>query len=97
MENAKRKTVKTIYWRGIRMEIIHVGTYSADMDHIEIHTENKMPIPITETGYKSHFFPTGSYAEYDTAEALVVAWLEAEANSKEWKAKELAAQQMSLF
>lgn len=38
-----------------------------------------------------------SYAEYDTAEAFVVAWLEAEADSKEWKAKELAAQQMSLF
>ena len=97
MEKAKNKIVQTITWRGIRMEITHVGTYSAGMDHIEIHTENKTPIPITETGYKSHFFPTGSYAEYDTAEAFVVAWLEAEADSKEWVAKELAAQQMSLF
>ena len=97
MEKANRKTVETITWRGIRMEVTHVGSYSAGMDHIEIHTENKTPIPITETGYKSHFFPTGSYAEYETAEDLVVAWLEAEADSKEWKAKELASRQMSLF
>jgi len=97
MEKAKSKTVEMITWRGIRMEITHVTTYSAGMDHIEIYTENRMPIPITETGYKSHFFPTGSYAEYETAEALVVAWLETEANSKEWKAKEFASRQVSLF
>jgi len=47
----------TIVWRGLRIEITHVTGYFSGMDHIEIHTEDKTPIPITETGYKSHFSP----------------------------------------
>jgi len=89
--------VEMIIWRGIRMEITHVNNYFSGMDHIEIHTKERMPIPITETGYKSHFFPSGGLGEFETAADYVRAWLEHEAKSKAWKAQELASQQLSLF
>lgn len=99
MENnqAPNTMSETIIWRGIRMEITHVTSYFSGMDHIEIHTEGKLPIPITETGYKSHFFPTGGLGEYETAVDYVLAWLEHEAKRKTWKARELASRQLSLF
>lgn len=87
--------VETIIWRGIHMEITHVNNYFSGMDHIEIRTKDR--IPITETGYKSHFFPSGGLGEFETAVDYVRAWLEHEAKSKAWKAQELASQQLSLF
>jgi len=88
---------ETIVWHGIGMEITHVAGYFSGMDHIEIYTEDRTPIPITKTGYKSYFFPTGGLGEYDSAVEYVRAWLEHEAKSKAWKAQELASRQMSLF
>jgi len=88
---------ETIVWRGICMEITHVTGCFSSMDHIEIHTEDKLPIPITETGYKSHFFPTGGLGEFETVVDYVRAWLEHEAESKAWKAQEFASWQLSLF
>jgi len=88
---------KTIVWRGTRIEITYVTGYFSGMDHIEIHTENRMPIPITETGYKSHFFPTGGLGEFQTTVDYVRAWLEHEAKSKAWNAQEFASRQLSLF
>lgn len=88
---------ETIVWRGIGMEITHVTSYFSGMDHIEIYTEDRTPIPITETGHKSHFFPTGGLGEYESAVDYVRAWLEHEAKGKAWKAQEYASQQLSLF
>ena len=96
METSKT-TTDTIVWRGISMEITHLTGCFSGMDHIEIHTEDRTPIPITETGYKSHFFPTGGLGEFETAVDFVRAWLEHDAESKKWKAQALAGQQLSLF
>lgn len=103
MENQHIKTVpptrtsKTIIWRGIRIEIIHTANYCVGMDHIEIHSENKIPVPITETGYKSHIFPSGGLDGYASAVEYVRAWLDHEAKTKAWKAQEFASIQGSLF
>lgn len=93
-----RNTIsETIVWRGINIEITHVTGYFCGMDHIEIHTEDKTPIPITDTGYKSHFFSTGGLGEFESAVDYVRAWLEHEAKRKAWKAQEFASRQLSLF
>lgn len=76
---------ETIVWRGIRIEITHVTGCFSGMDHIEIHTEDRTPIPITETGYKSHCFPSGGLGEFETAVDYVRAWLKHEAKSKAWR------------
>ena len=99
MENSHTQSTiaETIIWRGISIEIIHVSNYFEGMDHIEIHTECKTPVSITETGYKSYFFPTGGLGVFDTAVDYVRAWLDQEAKSKAWKAREFASRQLSLF
>ncbi|NOR64186.1 MAG: hypothetical protein GQ535_17080 [Rhodobacteraceae bacterium] len=99
MENQHIKTAppcrasETIVWRGIGIEIIHTANYCAGMDHSEIHSENKIAVPITETGYKSHFFPSGGLNGYANAVEYVRAWLDHEAKTKAWKAQEFASRQ----
>lgn len=98
MENKQATRIdETIVWRGIGIEIIHTANYFDGMDHIEVRSEDRTPIPITETGYKSHFFPTGGLGEYETAVEFVQAWLDHEANGKAWKAQEFASRQLNLF
>jgi len=47
---------------------------------------------VTETGYRSEYFPLGSVAEYGDAAAFVTAWLDHEAARKGW-----GGAQLSLF
>ena len=54
-------------------------------------------IPITETGYRSHFSPSGIVEEHGGPEAYVLAWLDHAAQSDAWKQKAEAARQLSLF
>jgi hypothetical protein len=56
-----------------------------------------MVIPVTETEYRSHFLPAGIVEEYGGPEDFVRAWLDHEAGSSNWKKREQAARQMSLF
>jgi hypothetical protein len=54
-------------------------------------------LPITETGYRSHFL---SEVEVETLGGpldYVRAWLDAEAAMPEWREQQQAARQMALF
>jgi len=66
---------------------------------IESISPPKAKLPITETGFRSHFHPAGMIeAEYggDVVKA-VNAWLDKEAKSKVWKEHIKATCQMELF
>ncbi len=69
------------------------------MSHIEIQTLKpvKAALPITETGYKSHFTPKGNIDEYETPAAFVKEWLDYEAQSEDWKVAQENDRQLSLF
>lgn len=69
------------------------------MSHIEIKTvkPEKAALPITDTGYKSHFTLKGNIDEYETPAAFVKVWLDHAAQSEEWKIIQDKARQMSLF
>ncbi|NCQ24430.1 MAG: hypothetical protein COW54_09970 [Rhodobacteraceae bacterium CG17_big_fil_post_rev_8_21_14_2_50_63_15] len=82
----------TIVWRGIGIEITYTPKKWGVTDHIELRTEGKTPLPVTETGYRSEYFPLGSVAEYGDAAAFVTAWLDHEAARKGW-----GGAQLSLF
>ena len=103
MENESNKStalnrvVETITWRGIGLTIIHTTNYFAGIDHIEIHSENRVPFPISETGYKSHFLHADGLQGHASAVEYVFAWLEREAKTKAWKAQEFASRQGNLF
>lgn len=98
--NSKEQyTVTRATWRGIGLEIRHCPTWSkaAGIDHIEVFSDECAPLPITDTGYRSHFIMPEHIAEVGTPVEYVMAWLDHEAQNKSWKLKEAAGRQLSLF
>lgn len=87
-------------WRGIEIEAIYTPLQWKTIAHLEIRSVKPecAPLPITETGYRSHFHQPGTIeALGGDVVAQVVTWLEEEAAKSEWKRREEAAQQLSLF
>ena len=54
-------------------------------------------IPITETGYRSHFIDSEELSLAGGPVAFALARLDAEANSKEWQKREFVRRQGDLF
>lgn len=89
-------------WQGIEIEARYKPQdYGGMIAHLEIESINppKARLPMTETGYRSHFHPIGTIeAEYDGDVVKAVAtWLDREAKSKAWKRYVEASKQLSLF
>lgn len=92
-------------WQWIDLEIRHCSCWlsSAEDDfvtqHIEIRSEGKVPLPITRTGYRSHF-ENGADAlnEFGDDPIEFVLWLLTEAaKDLTWKRKEEDRRQGTLF
>lgn len=93
-------TEHQIQWQGINIEVRHCHRWVATsgnrhVQHIELRSENRAPLPITETGYKSHFLcGAEALADYSNSPArFVLAWLEHEAKASKWSPE----RQMELF
>lgn len=87
-----------VVWRSIMVEITYrTRRWKSDFDHIELRSEEGGIIPVTETGYRSHFLPAGIVQENGGPESYVLAWLDHEAENPDWKKREEASRQMSLF
>lgn len=80
----------TITWRGIALEITFTPEKFGMVDHIEIMSAGRAPLPVTETGYRSHFIPAGTVAAHGGAVAFVTAWLEHEAARTGWSGAQLS-------
>ncbi len=89
-------------WQGIEIEARYDPQYCESIvAHLEIQSVNpeRARLPMTETGYRSHFHGIGTI-ERDYAGdviACVEDWLEKEAQSKDWKTYVEASRQGSLF
>jgi len=81
-----------ITWRGIALTITFTPEWLGLDDHIEIQTEGRVPLPVTETGYRSNFTPSGTVASCGGAVAFVTLWLDHEADRLRW-----GGAQLSLF
>ncbi len=90
-------------WNGINIEIHYAPVYfkyGTDfcLSHLDIYSENERPLPITETGYRSHFFHPCELDGYSDIWAYVLAWLNQEAKSNStWKTIEQNSNQLTLF
>ncbi len=94
-------------WRDITIEVrycpdwspSYAEIYGYPLAHLEIESVNplKAALPMTETGYRSHFCGAPLIDEEGGPLAFVRAWLEQAADTPEWKAQEAAARQFSLF
>ncbi|PTM40516.1 hypothetical protein [Bosea sp. 124] len=89
-----------IQWQGMAVSIRHVANWSGTgIDHIEVRsiTPQRAPLPITETGYRSHFLHGEDLAGHGGAVAFVTKWLDHEARSAKWQEHQRTSAQMSLF
>lgn len=94
--------VHALHWRGVDIEItferhwLGIPRRIADA-HLTVTAKGRRPLPITETGYRSHFLAAD---EIDTAGgpvAYVATWLDTMSRSQEWITFEQASRQLSLF
>lgn len=88
-------------WQGIAIEAGYTPRmFGGIIAHLEIRSiaPERAPLPITETGYRSHFHPCGMVeANGGDVVAQVVAWLDEEAEKPEWRRYAEASRQGSLF
>ena len=91
-----------LVWQGIEIEARYEPIdFHNVIAHLEIETINppKVRLPITETGYKSHFHPIGTIEKLYNGDvvAYVTAWLDDKANDKNWKQYVENSRQGKLF
>ena len=88
--------MSTHSWEGIQYDLSYTQpTYCAPYHHIEIHAACRLPV--TETGYRSHFILPQELALWPSVEAFVHDWLTVAASTAEWKEYKQQSQQLSLF
>ena len=91
---------QTADWQGITLSVRYcpnwsdaiARVYGEPLAHLEIQSEGGEGLPITETGYRSHFVSPRSIEEHGGAVDYVIAWLDDEAGKQGWG----AAQQLTL-
>lgn len=88
-----------IDWQGISLSVEFTSNrFGTSVHHLEIHVlqPEGAVIPITDTGYRSHFFsePLETVAEVET---YLRTWLDSAALASDWKRRQEAARQFSLF
>lgn len=88
-----------IAWRGITIEIGYDPEWLGISAHLDITTvaPERAALPITETGYRSHFASQIEIAEAGGPIAFVIAWLDQAAQAQDWKDRQDSARQMTLF
>jgi hypothetical protein len=93
-----------IEWSGISIEIRYEPNWlnldiGFDTAHLAIESiaPDRAPLPITETGYRSHFTSPETVAAYGGPVAFVEAWLETESQAPDWRRGEQERRQLTLF
>lgn len=92
-------------WNGISIDIrwepnwLNLTSSGWDTGHLEIESiaPERAPLPITETGYRSHFTAPDTVAAYGGPVGYVEVWLETESQAPDWRNHETAQRQFSLF
>ena len=79
-----------ITWRGIGLTVTFTPEKFGMIDHVEIMTAGRQPLPITETGYRSHFIAVGAVQDHGEPVAFVTAWLDHEAKRVGWSGVQLS-------
>ncbi len=99
-------TSDIIQWQGLKIEIRYCENRfkiakdpDAYISHIEVRAIEpaRGPLPITETGYKSDYVHPEQVLACGGVSQYVLAWLDHDAKSDQWKIQKEQARQLSLF
>lgn len=103
---APTKSRYEIHWhdpvtdKSITLRITHSRDYLGQgQDHIEVESvePKKAALPISETGYRSHFIAPLELMNDGGPVTFVTAWLDREAKGKDWQRRVAKRQQGDLF
>ncbi len=108
MSSNRNITIHTTIWQGITIEISYEPSWLSASDdddapwrsaHLEIRSMSpaRAELPITETGYRSHFVHSDYIQRAGGPVAYVVAWLNAVAAEPWWRERVASSRQLSLF
>ena len=69
------------------------------MAHLEVESVKpaRAPLPITETGYRSHFINRSNVDHMGGPEAYVEAWIDEMSHTHAWRETASASRQLALF
>ena len=104
--NSPHKSRFEIDWQNpvtgeaVRIRITHAREYlTSGSDHIEVESikPKKAPLPITETGYRSHFMPATELINAGGPVTFITSWIAREASSKVWTKAATVKAQGDLF
>jgi hypothetical protein len=87
-------------WQGIEIEATYTPRKWGVIAHLEIRSiaPAGAPLPITRTGYRSHFHECGTVESHGgDVVAQVTVWLDEEAKMPEWQAHIARTKQGELF
>ena len=92
-------------WSGVSIEIrwepnwLNLTSSGHDTAHLEIESiaPERAPLPITETGYRSHFTSPDTVGAYGGPVGYVEEWLETESQAPDWRCQEQERRQLSLL
>lgn len=106
MENQRTIQIATLHWEGITIEVSYEAEWlgfrrGSDMAvaHLQVRSiaPERAPLPITETGYRSHFLHPAEVEGLGGPAAYVEAWLNVSAQAREWQSHPSRSAQLSLF
>jgi hypothetical protein len=87
-------------WQGIDIEATYTPRKWSIIAHLEIRSisPERAALPITRTGYRSHFHECGTVEGHGgDVVAQVTAWLDEEATKPEWQVQVAHSKQGELF
>jgi hypothetical protein len=99
-EKKMQKEAHRFTWQGIEIEATYDPRFCGIISHLEIKSVNpeRAPLPITKSGYRSHFHPCGTIEAQDgDVVEQVIAWLDEEALKPEWQRYMANTRQGELF
>ncbi len=101
------ETIETLEWEGVTVQISYDPDWSGlsemgpthHIAHIalDVLEPKGAPLPVTETGYRSHFVRPHDVEQAGGVIAFVRYWLETEARSPAWRRVEAKWRQLDLF
>lgn len=89
----------TVNWQGITLSVAYHPKSFLSFAHLEVRSLHpaRAPLPITETGYRSHFLDRAEIEAFGGPETYVRAWLDDRAQTPEWRPHMERSRQGSLF
>jgi hypothetical protein len=106
MENQRTIQIETLVWEGITIEVSYEPEWlgfrrggELAVAHLQVRSvaPERAPLPITETGYRSHFVHPNDVEAVGGPGHYAEAWLDTVARSAEWLDYVTGTKQLSLF